>query len=75
MPRNLDRRVETIFPVDSAEIKARIVEEILSIQMRDNLKTRELQPDGSYKRLRPKDGAEPLNCQTWALERARSGDQ
>ncbi|NLF77513.1 MAG: polyphosphate kinase 1, partial [Chloroflexi bacterium] len=75
MPRNLDRRVETVFPVDSAEIKARIVEEILSIQMRDNLKTRELQPDGSYKRLRPKDGAEPLNCQTWALERARSGDQ
>jgi len=75
MPRNLDRRVETIFPVDSAEIKARIVEEILSIQMSDNLKTRELQPDGSYKRLRPKDGAEPLNCQTWALERARSGDQ
>jgi len=75
MPRNLDRRVETIFPVESAEIKARIVEEILSIQMRDNLKTRELQPDGSYKRLRPKDGAEPLNCQTWALERARSGDQ
>ncbi len=75
MPRNLDRRVETIFPVDSAEMKARIVEEILSIQMSDNLKTRELQPDGSYKRLRPKDGAEPLNCQTWALERARSGDQ
>lgn len=75
MPRNLDRRVETIFPVDSAEIKARIVEEILSIQMSDNLKTRELQPDGSYKRLRPKDGAEPLNCQTWAMERARSGDQ
>src|SRR5690606_3761584 len=35
MPRNLDRRVETIFPVDSAEIKARIVEEILSIQMSD----------------------------------------
>ncbi len=75
MPRNLDRRVETIFPVDSPEIKTRIVEEILAVQMRDNLKTRELQADGSYKRLRPKDGDEPLNCQIWAMEQARSGDQ
>jgi polyphosphate kinase len=75
MPRNLDRRVETIFPVDSPEIKTRILEEILAVQMRDNLKTRELQPDGSYKRLCPKDGEEPLNCQVWAMDQVRSGDQ
>ena len=73
MPRNLDRRVETIFPVDSPEIKARIFNEILMVQMRDNVKTRELQPDGSYKRLRPRDGEEPLNCQIWAMEQARGG--
>lgn len=73
MPRNLDRRVETIFPVDSPEIKARIFNEILMVQMRDNVKTRELQPDGSYKRLRPRDGEEPLNCQIWAMEQVRGG--
>jgi polyphosphate kinase len=72
MPRNLDRRVETIYPVEDEAIKARVVDEVLAISMMDNAKTRELQPDGSYARLRPQDGETPLDSQVWFMERARS---
>ncbi|NDJ79327.1 MAG: polyphosphate kinase 1 [Chloroflexi bacterium] len=73
MPRNLDRRVETIFPVEDEKLKLRIVDEILAIQMLDNVKARELQSDGTYVRLEPKNGETPLNSQEWEMERARSG--
>jgi polyphosphate kinase len=71
MPRNLDRRVETIYPIEDDEIKARVVGEILAIQMADNVKARELQPDGTYVRLKPKDGDVSLNSQAWFMEQAR----
>ena len=70
MPRNLDRRVETIFPVQDAALKTRLVDEILAIQMADNVKARELQSDGTYKRLAPGDDT-PINSQTWFMEQAR----
>ncbi len=72
MPRNLDRRVETIFPVEDEQIKVRLLDEVLRISMMDNVKARELQPDGTYKRLAPGDGEAPLDSQTWFMERARS---
>jgi polyphosphate kinase len=72
MPRNLDRRVETIFPVEDAVLKARLLDEVLAISMMDNIKTRELQPDGSYKRIHPADGETPIDSQLWFMERARS---
>jgi polyphosphate kinase len=71
MPRNLDRRVETIFPVEDAALRARLLDEILAVSMMDNLKARELQPDGSYVRLAPKDGEQPVDSQAWFLEHAR----
>ncbi|MBP8972815.1 MAG: polyphosphate kinase 1 [Anaerolineae bacterium] len=72
MPRNLDRRVETVFPVEDEQIKTRLLNEVLRISMMDNVKARELQPDGTYKRLAPRDGEAPLDSQTWFMERARS---
>ena len=47
MPRNLERRVEILFPVDRTELKEKLLK-ILQYQLRDNLKAAELQPDGSY---------------------------
>lgn len=70
MPRNLDRRVETIFPVEDEDIKRRITDEILAIEMADNLKARELQPDGTYRRLKPRDGEPGISCQAWLLEQS-----
>lgn len=50
MPRNLDRRVEIVFPVEQEEIKKRVIE-ILDIQLRDTMKAHILQEDGSYERV------------------------
>lgn len=71
MQRNLNRRVETIFPVEDEAIKARLVDEVLAISMMDNIKARELQPDGSYVRIVPRDGETRINSQEWFMEHAR----
>ena len=62
MPRNLDKRVEILFPIEQPELKAR-AKHILDIQLRDNVKTRVKQPDGSYEYLR--NSEEPLNSQEY----------
>ena len=47
MPRNLDKRVEILFPVEDEELKQEVIH-ILDIQLTDNTKARIMQPDGSY---------------------------
>jgi polyphosphate kinase len=72
MPRNLDRRVEVLFPVLHPQWRDIITNEILRVGLQDNVQARELLQDGSYKRLRPLDGAPPINSQEWLLTRWRS---
>lgn len=50
MPRNLDRRVEILFPVLDEELKKR-VKHILDVELADNLKAHVLQADGSYEKI------------------------
>ncbi|MCI0714022.1 MAG: polyphosphate kinase 1 [Chloroflexi bacterium] len=52
MERNLDRRVEQLFPVEAPELK-RFLYHVLQLQLADNMKARELQADGSWIRVRP----------------------
>ena len=47
MPRNLDRRVEIVFPVEDENIKKEIMH-ILDVELQDNVKAHVLQPDGTY---------------------------
>ncbi len=47
MPRNLDKRVEIMFPIHDNALKMR-VKHILSVQLADNVKSQLMQPDGSY---------------------------
>ena len=49
MPRNLERRVEILFPVDRPELKERLLH-ILQSQLADNIKSSVLKPDGTYTR-------------------------
>ena len=53
MPRNLWRRIETVFPVEDPVLKARIVNEILRLELADNVKARILSSDGTYRRRVP----------------------
>lgn len=73
MPRNLDKRVEIIFPVEDELLKTEVMH-ILDIQLRDNVKAHILQPDGSYKK-EDRRGKDALNSQDYfckeAKERAR----
>jgi polyphosphate kinase len=63
MPRNLDRRVEVIAPIDDAKLKQYLKDEFLAAYLQDNVKARELQPDGSYQRVYPASEAEAFNSQ------------
>lgn len=49
MPRNLERRVEILFPVERPSLKEELLH-ILESQLRDNVKASILQPDGSYEK-------------------------
>ena len=50
MPRNLDRRVEIVFPVIEEELKEKALH-ILKVELEDNVKARVMQPDGTYEKL------------------------
>ena len=71
MRRNLDRRVEVLFPIEDRVLKKHMRDEMLEIYLRDTVNAHELQPDGSYLRLRPAKGQAPFSAQDWFL--AHSG--
>jgi len=68
MPRNLYERCEVLFPVVDKELAGRLREEILGAYLKDNLKARFLQPDGTYIRA-PKNGP-PFSAQEHLMELA-----
>src|SRR5262249_22694369 len=49
MPRNLDRRVEAIFPVEDPRLASYLRESLMEVQLKDNVKARILTPEGTYK--------------------------
>jgi len=67
MPRNLDRRVEQLFPVEDPFLKASL-KKILDVHLKDNVKAREMLPDGSYRRVKRKPGQKRVNAQEWMIE-------
>jgi polyphosphate kinase len=70
MGRNLDRRVEAMVPVLDPLLAETIYGQILAIIAADNVKARELQPDGTYRRMHP-DGM-PVNAQQVFLTQAQA---
>ena len=71
MPRNIDRRVEVLFPVQEHSMIQHIRENILDMYSKDNLKARHMLPDGSYCRLYPAENETPLNIQEWFIAQRR----
>ena len=63
MPRNLDRRVELVFPVEDEDIKKR-VQEIMSVAFKDTVNARRQHSDMSYSPV-DKRGKKRLNCQKY----------
>jgi polyphosphate kinase len=73
MPRNFYRRVEVMFPVESPDLKDRILHEILPAYLMDNVKTRALSPDGTYTKVWPNEAEAPYRCQERLLALRNSG--
>ena len=72
MPRNLDRRIELLFPVEAAPQKRKVLD-VLDAMFADNVKSRRLQSDGTYKRRRPAKGEEPYRAQIQLYVQALRG--
>jgi polyphosphate kinase len=51
MPRNFIRRIEVMFPVESPELRARLLGEVLGTQLQDNVKAHRLLENGTYVRV------------------------
>lgn len=67
MPRNLDRRVETLFPVQDARVREAIKRDILDVHLKDTAKAKRLLADGTYEKVVPEGGEKPLSSQDWLL--------
>ncbi len=52
MPRNLDRRVESLVPIENATVKKQLVEQVMVANLNDIENSWEMQPDGSYRKLK-----------------------
>jgi polyphosphate kinase len=72
MPRNLNRRVETLFPVEDPKLMRRLRDEVLATYLADEVKARHLQSDGSYTRGPGHKQTDALNSQTSLLARAHA---
>lgn len=72
MPRNLNVRVEVLFPIENPQMIRHLRDDILELYLKDNAKGRMMQPDGHYVHLQPKEGEPFRNTQDILIARARS---
>ncbi|MBI5033218.1 MAG: polyphosphate kinase 1 [Chloroflexi bacterium] len=70
MPRNLDRRVEILFPIEDALLIRHLRDQVLATYLADNMRARLMLPDGTYKRLVPASGSAPVDSQAVLLKHA-----
>jgi polyphosphate kinase len=71
MPRNLDRRVEILFPIESPTLKQKILDDVLWVHLRDNKQAKRLASDGSYHAIEPQAEAFAFSSQDWLMEHWR----
>ena len=70
MRRNLDRRVEVLFPLEDPALKRHVRDDILAAYLKDTENAHALQSDGSYVRVLPAKGDVPFSAQRWLLAQA-----
>jgi polyphosphate kinase len=68
MFRNLNERIEVLLSVPDPYLRQTILENMLKISLRDNVKARRLLPDGTYERVAVKQGEEVINSQVWLIK-------
>ncbi len=73
MSRNLDRRVEVLFPVEVAGLVRQLRDEVLGVELADNVKARRMRPDGSYERVVPLSDEARIDAQAVFLRLREAG--
>jgi polyphosphate kinase len=68
MPRNINWRVEVLFPVQDKRIIRYLADDVLKTYLAANTKTRIMRPDGEYHHLQPEPGEQALNPQEWLIQ-------
>jgi polyphosphate kinase len=68
MPRNLDRRVETLFPVQDPRLVRYLRDHVLATYLADSVKARRLRADGTYERVKPAPEEPPRDSQQWLID-------
>ena len=71
MPRNLDRRVEVLFPVNGRELIQQVKNEILDLYLADTVKAKQMRSDGSYVRRTARRG-KAVNSQEAFIQNRKS---
>jgi polyphosphate kinase len=72
MTRNLDHRVEVLFPLADNKLISRVYDDVLQRYLGDTVKARRMLPDGTYVRRKPADGKRPSNTQEALIAKRRS---
>jgi polyphosphate kinase len=67
MPRNINRRVEVLFPVRDPRMIAYLRNDVFNTYLKDNEKARIMRPDGTYERVHAKSKAKHINSQDMLL--------
>ncbi|CAG1000366.1 partial Polyphosphate kinase, partial [Anaerolineae bacterium] len=67
MPRNIDHRVEVLFPIESPQLIQHLRDDVLAVYLNDTAKARRLLADGTYELIAPKADQPPLNSQAWLI--------
>jgi polyphosphate kinase len=73
MPRNLDRRVEILFPIQDPRLVRYLRDHVLATYLADTVKARLLRADGTYERVKPSPAEVPLDSQQWLIDHRAQG--